>query len=350
MGHASGEVSRAHQQRQSRGDSPLRSPAVRDPGHAKHGGRARKRHRRQHISGPADAQTRHRDEDCRSGKRVRISRSQLAQEEDRHQPQARLTQHPPQPRIAAVAATVPHLGAVLLQPRQQPRALRRFQPFGVLRAVRKHKQDHDTENDRGQRLHQEQPLPPLQPQSPVQVQEQTSHQPHQHVAQGERHVEPAHRPRPHGLGEPERKIVEDTRKEPRLRHTQQKPKRIKTSRSPHQHHRRRQNAPRQHDPRDPPPRPELQQQQVRRQLTDRIADEEHPRAKPIDPRVEVQIAVHRKLGVADVRAVHERDAVSERKQRNQPPRRLTQRPPPHPRLILSKRHYRHIVEARCRHA
>ncbi len=79
------------------------------------------------------------------------------------------------------------------------------------------------------------------------------------------------------------------------------------------------NAPCQHDPRQPAPRPETVKQQVRRNLASRIADKEDPRAHSEDRVAEVQIDIHLQRRKANIDAVHVSRAITQRDQRNQPP-------------------------------
>src|SRR2546430_11718279 len=64
---------------------------------------------------------------------------------------------------------------------------------------------------------------------------------------------------------------------------------FRSHRRAHEHHRRRDEPPRDHDARDPPPRPDAREHEVARHLEQHVTNEEDPGAQTVRARAEAQV-------------------------------------------------------------
>jgi hypothetical protein len=114
-------------------------------------------------------------------------------------------------------------------------------------------------------------------------------------------------------------VEHDARKEAGLGGAQQEAGRVETRRTPNQRGRGRNQAPGEHDARDPDARPDLLEHQVARHLEEEIADEEDAGAKSEYGAVEAEILVHGERREPDIHAVQKGHEVAKHQQRREPP-------------------------------
>ena len=119
--------------------------------------------------------------------------------------------------------------------------------------------------------------------------------------------------RRHPVGE----IEDDAGKEPRLGDAEQHAEQIEAPHPAHQHHRHRDQAPADHDPRDPPARADALEDQVARHFEQAVAEEEQARAEPEGGVGEPEVALQLGGGKPDVHPVDVRDDVAEEDERDQ---------------------------------
>src|SRR5207237_1665704 len=104
--------------------------------------------------------------------------------------------------------------------------------------------------------------------------------------------------------------------EARLRDAQQEAEEIEAPRAADEHHRRRDQAPGDHDARDPEARTQALEQQVARHLEEEVTDEEDAGTAAIDPVVEAEICPHLERCEADIDAVEVGDDVEHEHERD----------------------------------
>jgi hypothetical protein len=208
---------------------------------------------------------------------------------------------------------------------REPAPLFRLEPSGLLGLVREVAQHDEAEQHGWQPLEQEQPLPPLQSVPAVELKQRARERAADHLRQRNREHEPRERARPRRGRKPVAEVVDDAGQEPRFGHPEQKAQHVELDRSRHEHHRDRHEPPRDHDARDPEPRPDADEYQIARHLERRVADEEDARAEAVDGVAEGEIRFHLQRRVADVYAVDPRDDVEEQQERQQPPGDLRER-------------------------
>ena len=78
-------------------------------------------------------------------------------------------------------------------------------------------------------------------------------------------------------------------------------------------------APGDHDSRDPAPRPHASENQVTRDFTKRVANEEDPSAKAVNRGAEAEVAIHLECRKADIHSVQETYDVKNEQKGDQPP-------------------------------
>jgi hypothetical protein len=108
--------------------------------------------------------------------------------------------------------------------------------------------------------------------------------------------------------------------EPGLGGAEQKPQHQERGWPADQRERRRDQAPRDHDARNPGARAEPLQRQVAGHFEDEVADEEDAGAETVGLRVDADRLVHLQRGEADVDPVDVADQVGQQQERHQPPR------------------------------
>src|SRR5258707_13920806 len=109
--------------------------------------------------------------------------------------------------------------------------------------------------------------------------------------------------------EPFSEVVNDSRKETCFSDAEEKSKCVEVNRCSHEHHRRCDDSPRYHDPRDPPSRANANQNEIARYLEDRVTKKEYSGAQAESGRAEFQVAVHLQTRECDIRAVEKVEEV-----------------------------------------
>jgi hypothetical protein len=159
----------------------------------------------------------------------------------------------------------------------------------------------------------------LQPVPAVELEDDAGERPADDRRQRNREHEPRHRPRSVLRGVPIAEVINDARQEPGFRDAEQEAQHVEARRSLDEHHRDRQDAPRNHDARDPKTRADAHEDQVARHFEQRVADEEHARTEAIDRAAEAQVGIHLQRRETDVDAVEPRDDVEQQQERQQAP-------------------------------
>ena len=214
-------------------------------------------------------------------------------------------------------APAPLVAPLLGQAALEPVLLRRGQPAGLGRAVGQPEQGDDAEHDGGQRLDDEQPLPPVQAADARHaVQDQAGHGGAQEGGNGDRQHEPAD-----DLGavlarEPVGEIQDHAGEEPGLRHAEQHAQGVERPHAGDQRHRGGDDPPGHHDAGDPAPGAEALQQQVAGHLEDEIRQEEQPGPEAEHGGRQVQVLADVVAGEAQVHPVHERHEVAHHEERH----------------------------------
>jgi len=126
---------------------------------------------------------------------------------------------------------------------------------------------------------------------------------------------------------PVAEVIDDSGQKAGLGHTEQEAQHVEARRPLHVHHRDGQDAPRDHDARDPKARADAHEDQIARHLEERIADEEHACAEAVDHGAEPQVGVHLQRREADIDAVEPRDDVEQQQERQEAPPNLRERGP-----------------------
>ena len=114
-----------------------------------------------------------------------------------------------------------------------------------------------------------------------------------------------------------RQVVDDAWEEARFGGAQQEAQRIEGRRVAHEHHARRDQAPGDHDPRDPSPGADSRKDDVAGNLEGRVADEEDARPEAVHRRRKAERLVHLERGKADVNAIEIGEDVAKEEKRHQ---------------------------------
>ncbi len=117
--------------------------------------------------------------------------------------------------------------------------------------------------------------------------------------------------------EPLGDVVQNARKEPRLRRAEQKAHHIKAVRPLHKCHADGDGAPGDHDPRKPAPRAKAIKHQVAGDLEEKVANEEQPGTQAIGGVANADVGAHVQLGETHGGAVHVGDQVQQDQEGNQ---------------------------------
>lgn len=195
------------------------------------------------------------------------------------------------------------------------------QPLRVADAVVQIRQHDDADDDRRNAFDQEHPLPAGQAVDAG----KRLHRPARdgaadHARQRNcRHEEGGGAPAPLRRI-PIREVQDDPREEAGFCQPQQEAHHVEHGRRGHEHHGRRDDAPRDHDPRDPDACAHAVQDHVARHFKEEVTDEEDAGAEPVDGLAELEVVEHLQLGKAHVDAIEIRDHVAQQQERNQAPR------------------------------
>ncbi|MNI60459.1 hypothetical protein D3C73_1156770 [compost metagenome] len=139
----------------------------------------------------------------------------------------------------------------------------------------------------------------------------------QHQRQRQAEVEQAQRLTAALRGEPVGEVENDPREEPGFGDAQQEAQDVEGLGVVGEHHRRRHQAPGDHDPTQPDLRAQAVQHVVARYFEERVADEEDARAKRERRIAQTGVRLQRRLGEADVGAIDERENVHQDQERQQ---------------------------------
>ena len=120
-------------------------------------------------------------------------------------------------------------------------------------------------------------------------------------------------------GKPGAEVERHAREEAGFGHAEQQPQHVEAVRADREARRRRHQAPRDHDPRQPDARADTIQRQVAGDLEQAVADEEHAGAEAELRRRQPDRLVHRQRGEADVVAIEVVEDVADDQDRHQPP-------------------------------
>ena len=186
--------------------------------------------------------------------------------------------------------------------------------------------EHDeAEHDGRYAFEQEQPLPAREPVPAVELEHDARERTADDRRQRNRDHEPRHRARSVLRRIPVAEVIDDAGQEAGFGDAEQEAQHVEARSAPHEHHRDRQDAPRDHDARDPAARADAHEDQVARHLEQRVADEEDAGAEAVDGGAEAEVGVHLQRREADVDAVEPGDDVEQQQERQEPPPDLGQR-------------------------
>ncbi len=201
----------------------------------------------------------------------------------------------------------------------EPRALVLAEPARLGRPVGQIDQHHEADKERRHRLGDEHPFPAGEAQPSVELEEPRRHRRAGRHRHWQRQGEPRHDAAAMPVGKPVGEIEDDAGKEPGLGDAQQKPHGGEAPRPDAEGGEAREQAPGQHDPRDPQPRADFLEDDVARHLEDDIAPEEGARRHAVDGGIEPQLLVHGEGGKADIDAVEITQEICEERDRQDAP-------------------------------
>ena len=144
----------------------------------------------------------------------------------------------------------------------------------------------------------------------------------EHVRGGDGGQEERERRRAPALREPPGEEQDDAREEARLGRAEQEAEHVEARGALDEHHRRRDQAPDDHDRGEPAAGAEAREREVARHTEDHVAEREDAGADPEDRVREVEIVLELELREAHVHAVEVRDHVDEEEERDEPAHRL----------------------------
>ena len=267
-------------------------------------------------------------DDLRRPDAERVEAGRGAEIDQRQRQHARIGEPAPD----AVARGRGLAGGLFVHGLDQPAALVVRKPFRLLRAIGQEGQHDEAEQHGRHCLQHEQPLPALEAEQAVHLQQRAGDRRAQHGREWCcRHEQCGHRGAL-ACREPVGEIEDDAGKEAGLRDAEQEAQDVEAGRTLHERHRRRDQAPGDHHPRDPDPRADLVQDDVGGHLEQKVAPEEDAGAKTVDGRRQADVLVHRQRGEADIDAVDEGHEVEQHDEGNDAPGDLAQ----HARLNLAR--------------
>src|SRR5262249_25970416 len=179
--------------------------------------------------------------------------------------------------------------------------------------------------DPGRRaLEEEQPLPPGKAPGAVELEQQTGQGRADHGGGWNRHKEASKDAGAVGGRKPRCQVECDARKEARLGNAEQEAHDVEAPDVIDEGHHDGEQAPGDHDARDPHPRAEPVEREVAGNLEQAVAEKEDARAATVLGRRQPEVLVHRERGEADISAVEIVDDIGDRQQWKQPNRSLSQ--------------------------
>ena len=207
----------------------------------------------------------------------------------------------------------------------QPGLLFGRQPIRLRRPVGEIEPGHDAEQNRGNALDDEQPLPSLQPQHAIEPEQEAGDRRADHG--GNRHGDGKRGEKPRAIFRrvPIGQIENDARKKSGFRNAKQKAKPVKAPDAADGSHQCGDDAPGHHNARDPAAGAKFFQRQIARHLEDEIADEEDAGAPGENRRREFQFRVHGQRGKAEIDAIEIGQEIGQHQKWNQAPRNRADR-------------------------
>ena len=224
-----------------------------------------------------------------------------------------------------------HLRALLLlshQPRRQPGPFVIRQPARIRRPVGEVEQHHHRQHQRRQRLDNEQPLPARQPARSIQPQQQAGNRRANHRRQRDRRHERGNNPPAIHRREPQRDVEDNPREEAGFRQPKQYPDGIEGIFLRHpgrgrnlrnKRHQPGQQAPADHNPRNPLPRAKLIHKQIGWHFEQEVGDKEDTGAETEHLGIQPQRLIHRQRCEADIHPVEIGNEITNDQKRNQSP-------------------------------
>ena len=226
------------------------------------------------------------------------------------------------------------LPALAVETRREPGALVRLQPQRVSRPVGQIEIGDKAEQHGRRRLDDEQPLPALQSADAVHAEDDAGNRRADHRGQRNRRHERADDAATIDRGEPQRQIEDDAGKEAGLGEAEQRAHGVERDLVAEpggggnvgdERHQAGENPPAHHDARDPLLRAEPVEEQVRRQLENKIAEKEDAGAETEHGRGQAERLVHGQRGKADIHPVEIGDEIADDQIGNEPRRDLFDR-------------------------
>jgi hypothetical protein len=211
------------------------------------------------------------------------------------------------------------LGGFRVEPPLQPFALVGREPRSLGGSVAQHRSTEAGENDRGDALDDEHPLPARDAEPAFEFEQMRRQRRADHAGEGATGVEDAHHPAAIAGGEPAGHEVGDAREEPGLGDAEQEARDHEAGLAGDQRGAGGTNPPHRHDDGDPGPRAELGQDQVGGELEQHVAPEERTRAQAIGGSRQAERLVHGQRRDRDVEAVERVDEIAEAEKGDQPP-------------------------------
>src|SRR5580698_7389537 len=208
----------------------------------------------------------------------------------------------------------------------EPGDLIRLQPAGLAREVGEVDQDADADQNGGQRLENEQPLPAFQSPTRQAQQHPGDRRSDDRRNRDRQHEQADHPGAVHGR-KPQGQIEDDAGKEAGLAGAEQQTQRIENTRRRNSGRRRyrwdegegrRNDPPGDHDACDPDARADLFQEDVGGDFEQEISDEEQSRAQSESGFAQTERLVHVQLGEADIDAIEIGYEIAQDQERNQP--------------------------------
>lgn len=117
-------------------------------------------------------------------------------------------------------------------------------------------------------------MPSREAESAVEPEQRAADGATKHTGERDGDHEPSRRAGAHVRRKPLAQVVHDPWKKARFRNAEDEAEHVELDRCAHERHGDGDHAPREHDARDPPPRPHAREQQIARHLEQRVADEE----------------------------------------------------------------------------
>ncbi len=237
------------------------------------------------------------------------------------------TQRRPVARCIALRSLPGHLLA-------QPLAIVGGEPLRHLRPVGEVPQGDQAQDDGGQAFDEEEPLPAVQAEASVELQERFRDGCPGHHGHGRRGHEERPGPGPLARGDPVGEIQDHSREEAGFGETQQDTQRVEARGALHQGHGHGHDPPTDHDARHPDARSHPLEDEVARDFEKKVAEEEEAGAEAVGRVADPEIPLHVAGGERDVDPVQVGDHVAQEHEGHEAPDHLSE----HPALTVFSHH------------